>query len=418
MRKCSFGLLPVLFVVSVGCAQSLKIEVDGGGVERKNVPVVAILTGVKDAPPSGPATLAWDMADSATVLAQVGNLGDGRVSVRWIEPRIAAGQKKNYTLTPGGSGAAGMFSFHDGDGFRDLLYADKPVVRQMIKYDAEDHANTFKPFDHVYTPVAATQPSTQPAETVDKFYRPLTKGPGGQYTHHRGIFFGFNKTAYGDFWHCNKGESQRHTGFETRREWAGPLASKMVSKIDWVGNDGHAKFRETREATAWRVGEKETVLDYEITLETLTGKPEALNGDAHHAGFHFRASNDLADAADNKRRRGAVHYVFPEAAKLTKDDVWGGAAWVNANFELFGRRYSVTHMDSPDNPDPTTYSTRGYGRFGAFFTGEVTPDKPLKVKYRLVVRDITGGATTQPSKAQVEAEYENFAKPVTVKLLD
>ena len=47
-------------------------------------------------------------------------------------------------------------------------------------------------------------------------YRPITKGPGGRYTHHRGIYFGFNKTAYGDFWHCPD-VSQRHESFDTKR---------------------------------------------------------------------------------------------------------------------------------------------------------------------------------------------------------
>jgi hypothetical protein len=425
MRKLSLGLVTLLLVVPLGCSQSgaqerqssppLRLTVDAGEVARKNAPVVAMLSGVQNAPPSGPAFLAWDMADSAVVPAQVGNLGGGRISVRWIEPGMAAGEKKTYTLTmqPGVAGNA-FFRFKDGDGVRDLYHADRPVMTQVIKYDPKDHANTYKPFDHVYSFKPATQPSTQPADNRGT-YRTITKGPGGQFPHHRGIYFGFNKTAYGDFWHCPD-VSQRHESFDTSRELAGPLAAKMCSTTNWVGKDDKPKFRDTREVTAWRVSDDELVLDYDITLETLTAQPEKLAGDAHHAGFHFRGANELANTADKRRRGGGAHYVFPESAKLIKDDVWGNLPWVNANFELFGRRYSVTHMDAPANPDPTTYSSRPYGRFGAFFTGEVTQDKPIKVSYRLVIRDITGGATTQPAKADVEAEYESFAKPVTVEL--
>ena len=376
-----------------------------------------MLSNVTNAPPSGPAFLTWDTADSAMVPAQVGNLGDGRISVRWIEPAMDPGQKKNYTLTmqPGVAGNA-FFRFKDGDGVRDLYHGDRPVFSQVIKWDPNDHANTFKPFDHVFSFKPATQPSTQPAENRPEGYRSITKGPGGQFTHHRGIFFGFNKTAYGDYWHCNKGESQRHQSFETAREWAGPLAAKMVATTDWVAADGKAKFRDTREVTAWRVGDDQLVLDYDITLATLTGQAEKLAGDAHHAGFHFRAANELVDVADKGRRGGGAHYLFPPDAKPLKNDIWADLGWVNATFDLFGRRYSVTHMDAPGNPDPTTYSTRGYGRFGAFFTTEVTPEKPLNVKYRLVIRDITGAATTQPSQGDVEAEYQNYAKPVKVEL--
>jgi hypothetical protein len=430
MRKSIAGLVvAVMFLGAVGCApshaqqqqssaSSLKLTVDAGGVERKNTPVVAVLSDVKDAPPTGPAMLTWDMADSASVPAQVGNHGNGQITIRWIEPGMAANEKKNYTLTsqPAAAASSKMFRFAGGDGCRDLFYGERPIMTQVTKFDPKDHANTFKPFDHVYSFKPATQPSTQPAE-MRGAYRTITKGPGGLYTHHRGIFFGFNKTAYGDFWHCNKGESQRHESFDTGHEWAGPLAAKMIAKTDWyTAADNQPKFRDTRDVTAWRVSDNELVLDYDITLETLTGKPEQVGGDAHHAGFHFRASNDLVDEADKRHRSGATSYLFPDTAKLIKDDVWSGAPWVNATFNLFGRRYSITHMDGASNPDPTTYSTRPYGRFGAFFTGEVTPQKPLKVSYRLVIRDITGAPTTQPAKTAVEAEYQNFVKPVSVQL--
>ncbi|MEA2733976.1 MAG: hypothetical protein QOE14_427 [Humisphaera sp.] len=432
MRKPTIGLVIVFWIASVGCAESrsqaaspsqsrsaadIKFTVDAGGVARRNAPVVAMLSGVENAPPSGPAVLT---SDSAAVPAQVGNLGEGKISVRWIEPNLAADQMKTYTLKlqPGVAGNGAKFHFVDGgDNWRDLYRGNKPVMSQIFKYDPKDHAGTFKPFDQVYTFSPTTQPATQPHGELDKNYQFITKGVGGQYTHHRGIFFGFNKTAYGDFWHCPD-VAQRHASFDTQREWAGPLAAKMVAVTNWVAKDNQPKFRDTRAVTAWRVSDDELVLDYDITLETLTGKPEPVGGDAHHAGFHFRASNELVNAADKSHRAGAASYLFPAGAKLVTDDVWSGAEWVNATFELFGRRYSVTHMDSPANPDPTTYSTRGYGRFGAFFTSETTPEKPLKVSYRLVIRDITGAATTQPSKADVDAEYQNFAKPAMVKLAD
>ena len=398
-------------------AADVKIIVDADGVARTNVPIIARLTGVKDAPPTGPAILTRGGGWSDAVVAQVGNHGDGEIVVRWIEPALGANEKRTYTLmTVPSVDEKRRFRFVDGgEAWRDLYFGDRPVMSQIIKYDERDHAGTFKPFDMVYTLRPTTQPATQPHGELDKNYQFVTKGVGGQYTHHRGIYFGFNKTAYGDFWHCPD-VSQRHESFDTSHEWAGPIAAKMIAKTGWVAKDGQAKFRDTRDVTAWRIGENELVLDYAITLETLTGKPEQVGGDAHHAGFHFRASNELADTKDKSRRGGQAAYVFPPTAKLVKDDVWSGVTWANASFDLFGRRYSVTHMDASENPKPTTYSTRRYGRFGAFFTSEVTPEKPLKVNYRLVIRDTTGGATTQPAAADVEAEYQSFIKPVKVTI--
>ena len=62
--------------------------------------------------------------------------------------------------------------------------------------DPSDRERTYKPFHHIYQ------------ETGIDF---LTKGPGGKYSHHRGIFLGFSKCkifnndseiANVDTWHC------------------------------------------------------------------------------------------------------------------------------------------------------------------------------------------------------------------------
>ena len=71
-------------------------------------------------------------------------------------------------------------------------------------------------------------------------------------------------------------------------------------------------------------------------------------------------------------------------------------------------------MNGPGNPTPTVFSTRPYGRFGAFVDKQsVMPDKPLKLKYRFILRD---GSTT-PDAKQLDAEYQDYITPVklTVK---
>src|SRR5215213_7443546 len=72
--------------------------------------------------------------------------------------------------------AAKSFHFADGDGYRELLFGDKPIYRYVNKYDPADRENTLKPFHHLYG-------------LHGEGY--ITKGPGGLYTHHRGIFLGF-----------------------------------------------------------------------------------------------------------------------------------------------------------------------------------------------------------------------------------
>jgi hypothetical protein len=51
-----------------------------------------------------------------------------------------------------------------------------------------------------------------------------------------------------------------------------------------------------------------------------------------------------------------------------------------------GKRYTILYLDHPQNPKPSRYSERDYGRFGSYFVADVSKEKPLDVKYRLWVQ--------------------------------
>ena len=57
--------------------------------------------------------------------------------------------------------------------------------------------------------------------------------------------------------------------------------------------------------------------------------------------------------------------------------------WKAQSVIVNGNRYTTVYLDHPDNPKPTFYSERDYGRFGSYFSSEITPSKPLSVEYRL-----------------------------------
>jgi len=46
----------------------------------------------------------------------------------------------------------------------------------------------------------------------------------------------------------------------------------------------------------------------------------------------------------------------------------------------------VAYLDHPGNPKPARASERQYGRFGTYFATDLIPEKPLSVRYRLVIR--------------------------------
>ncbi|HTL29704.1 MAG TPA: DUF6807 family protein [Tepidisphaeraceae bacterium] len=314
----------------------------------------------------------------------------------WIMPAVkSASIDAELTFDSDTSIRNETFKFVDGDGFRDLVYGDQKITRDMIKWDPSDRANTFKPFTHVF------------AFNGDGY---ITKGPGGLYTHHRGIFFGF-KTQYGDFWHCPD-VHQEHEKYLTSDEFAGPIAAREIATTLWKDKEGKPVARDTRDVKTWHIAPNQLVLDYDITVESLNGSID-LGGDPHHAGFHFRADNEVAGADQKAGKTGTAKYLRPPGATSRPNDFWDNEPWVACLFTVKNQPYIVMHMDHPTNPRPIVYSTRSYGRFGSFFTGKVEEGKPLHLKYRLLITDGSGGFQSVDHYA---ALYHDFISPVNVTI--
>ncbi|MCA8951167.1 MAG: PmoA family protein [Planctomycetes bacterium] len=90
--------------------------------------------------------------------------------------------------------------------------ANGTLVARLVRepHDPNAHLATSKVYHHVYAPDG----------------RLLTKGLGGTFPHHRGLFVGWNKTTFGgtqhDFWHCGHGETQQFRGFASDEQKPGP----------------------------------------------------------------------------------------------------------------------------------------------------------------------------------------------------
>ena len=133
------------------------------------------------------------------------------------------------------------FAWQDTPGkHSELSFGEKPVLRYMYeKLDtssAERRDETIKPYHHVFDPEG---------DTI------ITKGPGGQFTHHRGLFFGFNRITYGgnkpvDVWHCRNGESQQHV--EILSEEAGPVLGRHRAE-DRVARHGRTTCSPSKSAS-------------------------------------------------------------------------------------------------------------------------------------------------------------------------
>ena len=281
------------------------------------------------------------------------------------------------------------FSWTDTPGKHlELTYGDKPVARYV--YEAIDESSparrdeTYKPFCHLYM------------YQWEHYGNLLTKGPGGKFPHHRGVYYGFNQISYTDaagkkhekvdVWHCRKAH-QVHRRF-TEQEASADAAS-FTSEIDWVGDDGVPFATESR-TMRFSLNGPDVIVDFESTLSPQIAELK-LDGDPQHAGFHFRAHNEVNDKTSN-----ATYYLRPVSgigqpgvainwSDKADNDQTRDLPWKAMCITLRETQVTISYLDHPKNPKPARASERQYGRFGTYFATTVKKEKPLTVRYRLVV---------------------------------
>lgn len=286
------------------------------------------------------------------------------------------------------------------EGETDLLFNDQPVMRYMYAYDTntEKRAHeTYKVYHHVFGP------------GTDEI---ITKGPHGKYTHHRGLYFGYNKTKLEegefDFWHCKAGAHQRHVRFHKLAADAGQ--ARMLSEIHWNDADGKPVIVELRDYTIRPLDEaagRGWQIDFHSTLQSKRGTI-ALDGDRQHAGFQIRAAQAVAEADSARYIRPADFPQQPEAFQVSdKTDPLKhiNLGWLAMTYELNGQRYTFEYFEDPQTPKPSHFSERPYGRFGAFFKTQLTEEKPLHARYRVI---LTAGKA--PTQEAIQQRYDQFVQ--------
>lgn len=282
--------------------------------------------------------------------------------------------------------APGDLQTRDARGeYLDVLSGDKVLARYMYAHDTsseERHHATYKPYLHVFDAEGG---------------KPITKGPGGKFTHHRGIFIGWNRIGFKgktyDRWHM-KGGDIIHREFR-----GGPVAddqAAIVSETQWMGAGDEVILDEVRTMVVkeGRDGGMRMVIDFTSVL-TATNGEVVLKGDPEHAGVQYRPANEV----DAKKTR----YVFPEGVADVRKE--RDLPWVGESYTLDGKRHSVVQLNHPANPKDTRHSAyRDYGRFGAFFETTVPEGESLTVRYRFLVID-----GEMPERAMIDRAWKAYA---------
>jgi hypothetical protein len=410
MSRCFFWLALWCLALPVAVQAetvNLKFRISAGDVPRREstvrVPLPRPLPATSTVWISGAA----DQPVAGQVVApSPGEAGTVQGWLVFLVPDLPRGQSREVSAVINTEAPAegGRFAWKTtGPGQTELLWGERPVLRYMHptldESTPEKRGETYKPYHHVFDPQGKVL---------------LTKGPGGLFPHHRGLFFGFNRISYGagksaDTWHCNKGESQSHEGFE--REESGPVLGRHVCRVAWHGQDGQVFVDELRELTAWNTS-RGVLLELASQLKTRVGRVK-LDGDPQHAGFQFRATQHVPDKTASQ-----TYYLRPDGRGEpgqfrnwpdNRDHV--NLSWHALCFVVEGQRYTACFLDRPQNPKEARFSERDYGRFGSYFEYELTEDRPLDVRYRFWLQ------AGEMQVSQVADLATDFVQPIAVTLL-
>ena len=389
------ALLLAIAIAPTNAAEiTVKVTPQADGV---NVPVHTPITLTGDLAKATPENIIVTIkgADGKSMPGQIVD-GDAGKELWWIAPSVQASKTVTCTatLTSGKAKRKETFSFRETPGKHfDVLLNSKPVTRYMCERDTTDDDtkhNTYKVYNHVFD------------ETGEKF---LTKGAGGKFTHHRGIFIGFSRTTADgkkfDTWHM-RNNIQKHVKIASKT--AGPVLARYTATINWNEGEDKPIITEQREITLYNQGDSAIMLmDFRTKLTAVRGDT-ILDGDPEHAGCQYRPHNDVAG---NKSAKYLFHKDKPNLKK-DKD-----LPWAALTYKLNDKQYHVQHMSGPAIPKGNTYSAyRDYGRFGAYFKKPIAKGETLELRYRFYV-----AKGDMPDRKEFAKRYAAFATPPKVEVV-
>jgi hypothetical protein len=392
-------VLTCLFLLSMifhGCGQrdfEMHFDVHAGDYPMVDAPVYAILE--PNAFEEG--AMICLHSDNEIVPGQMEDMGDSGQRLWWVV-NLEPGETATYRLQLSDECYPGEFEWEQiAEHSTRLFFNDQPVIQyEHPAFDYDDIEGTKKPFHHVFEPTGEQL---------------ITKGGGGLYPHHRGIFFGYNHVYLNDdervdIWHARDGERSEH--IEVVREYGGPVMGGHEVVIHWKDREGTPFIEETRKIRVFSQVFGSSLIDFHSTLRAVNA-PIRLEGDRQHAGVQFRAAQYVADNRDDSRFIRPADWSHVDGTREIEGEDMYDLPWNAMHFGINGKLFTVAYMSHPANPPYAEMSERLYGRFGEFFPYLVTAENPLEVNYRFW---ITEGEA--PSIDEIDFRYQVYATPPIV----
>jgi hypothetical protein len=389
----------LLCFTSLLFAAETKITVEAGDFDRRAT-VVRLSLPVE----SKPANLV--MSDGQSTALQTDG-GDAWFIVR----ELRRGETKTYTLRNGGVREA--VEARGGNGLVTL----KAFGKTALVYRTEK------------TDLPPNRPDLTPIFQRGGYIHPVLSPSGKQITddypsnhkHHHGIWFAWTHTEYDgrtpDFW--NMGDGKGFVKFESLdKTWNGPVHAGFISRhrqMDLTEKSANGKpqtaLLETWNVKLYAVGSEGAkpyfLFDMEIT-DTCAHGPLKLP-QYRYGGIGIRGNW----AWNGKDKLNFLNSEgMTDRSKGDKAETVG--RWAHMGGLIDGALTGIAVLDHPDNvraPQPQRiHPTEPFLNLAPQQAGdvEITPAKPLTLRYRFVVAD---GA---PDKAELNRLWNDYAHPPKV----
>lgn len=220
------------------------------------------------------------------------------------------------------------------------------------------------------------------------------------HSHHNSVWMSHVDVGGVDFWSDRRLGVVRHkriVSYEDEGE-----RSSVTAENEWVDKDGRVLLNETRKISVVLLDGKEWLLMIDSTF-TVKDKPVTL-GKTPFGLLGVRMAKTIGVADGGGRIRNS------EGGVNEKEVLWKQARWVDYSGPIEnGVIEGITLFDHPSNPNhPSYFHVRNDGWMGASLTydapREVTPDKPLHVRYGLYVH------SDMKPPAEIDSRWKRFAE--------
>jgi len=220
------------------------------------------------------------------------------------------------------------------------------------------------------------------------------------HSHHNSVWISHFDVNGVDFWGDKRLGVIRHkriVSYEDQGE-----ESSVAAENEWVDKDGRVLLNETRKVSVVLLEGKEWMMVIDSTF-TAAGKPVTL-GKTPFGLIGVRMAKTIGVADGGGRIRNS------EGGVNEQEVLWKQARWVDYSGPIeTGKIEGITLFDHPANPNhPCYFHVRNDGWMGASLTydapREITPDKPLHVRYGLYVH------SDMKPPAEIETQWRRFAE--------